>query len=224
MAGEEFKISNSATTTDVSQLSDEEKKKIEQERIANETAARNKVLSDAISGGKNEVDLEAQYAQIKAKKAVVKAEFNQLHSQVQDKHAEYTSALQTRAKAGWKKLGLFDVYSNSKKMLNTFQTAYTNLTTYGDLKGVNIGTTGINDPKRLTSYVSNQEFSYNKENKTHLTNYEAAQQEFAVANNHTNQVDRELTAGIDGERGLVDDMRFLDKQLQNNIIAQNYLA
>ncbi len=219
-----IKSTGTSGTPDSKTLSEEEKKKLEEERSAKVRAERNQMLTDSISGADKKTELEQTYQEILGYKRNLNAQFNILHTEyVQPKHGEYVQSLQNRAKKGWAKLKQSDIYNASKQMLNKLAIAGRNLALTGSIGDVKLNTS-ITDPTRLTSYVSNQEFVYQEQNKIDSENYEVAQAEFTAADNQTDIVDRQLTSGIDAERGLVNEMRYADKMLQNNIIAQNMLS
>lgn len=206
-------------------LSEEDKAKLEQTRLEQQTTATNKLLSDSISGN-NKAELEEQYQALKQQKSYLKSTFNSLHEQVETVlHPNYTDSLLFRAKKGWKKLGQFNIWQNSKQLFTKFQTAGINLRQTGSLGGIDIGTKDYdNSPNRLQSYVAAKENTYNKQYQLNSENYDEAVQEFQLADNNTHIADRTLTDAIESERGLVADMRLVDEQMRNISIQQGYLA
>lgn len=226
MTPKDFKVSAGATTnvSDTS-LSEDDKAKLEQTRLEQQTAATNKLLSDSISGN-NKAELEKQYQALKQQKSYLKSTFNSLHEQVETVlHPNYTASLQARAKKGWAKLGQFNIWQNSKQLFTKFQTAGINLRQTGSLGGIDIGTKDYdNSPSRLQSYVTDKENTYSKQYQVNSENYDVAVQEFQTADNNSHVADRTLTDAIDSERGLVADMRLVDEQMRNISIQQGYLA
>lgn len=226
MTPKDFKVSAGATTnvSDTS-LSEDDKAKLEQTRLEQQTAATNKLLSDSISGN-NKAELEKQYQALKQQKSYLKSTFNSLHEQVETVlHPNYTASLQARAKKGWAKLGQFNIWQNSKQLFTKFQTAGINLRQTGSLGGIDIGTKDYdNSPSRLQSYVADKENTYSKQYQLNSENYDEAVQEFQTADNNSHVADRTLTDAIDSERGLVADMRLADEQMRNISIQQGYLA
>lgn len=223
MVAEDYKV-QSGSTPNVSDtnLTDEEKLELEKKRTNQQTATRNKLLTDSISG--NKTDLEEEYQRIKQEKSSLLSAFNKLHQKVEvDLHPDYTHTLQVRAKNGYEKLGMLNVWNGSKKIYRTFQTAYTNLRTTGSLGGVNIGTS-TTDTNQLTNYVSNKLPIYGKQSQVDSENYTVSVQKFQESNNDVRIADRTLSDAIDSERGLVDGMKIKDNQLRNISIAQGYLA
>ena len=219
MTPKDFKVSRDATANaNGINLSEEDKAKLEQTRLEQQTSATNKLLSDSISGN-NKAELEEQYQALKLQKSGILSDFNSLHEHVETVlHPNYTASLQARAKAGWAKLGQFNIWQNSKQLFTKFQTAGINLRQTGSLGGIDIGTKDYdNSPNRLQSYVADKENTYSK-------NYDVAVQEFQTADNNSHVADRTLTDAIDSERGLVADMRLVDEQMRNISIQQGYLA
>ncbi len=226
MTPKDLKVStgHTANVNDAS-LSEEDKAKLEQTRLEQQTTATNKLLSDSISGN-NKAELEEQYQALKQQKSYLKSTFNSLHEQVETVlHPNYTDFLRLRANAGWKKLGQFNIWQNSKQLFTKFQTAGINLRQTGSLGGIDIGTKDYdNSPSRLQSYVADKENTYSKQYQVNSENYDEAVQEFQLADNNTHIADRTLTDAIDKERGLVADMRLVDAQMRNISIQQGYLA
>ena len=226
MTPKDFKVSAGATTNvSDTNLSEEDKAKLEQTRLEQQTSATNKLLSDSISGN-NKAELEKQYQALKQQKSYLKSTFNSLHEQVETVlHPNYTASLQARAKKGWAKLGQFNIWQNSKQLFTKFQTAGINLRQTGSLGGIDIGTKDYdNSPSRLQSYVTDKENTYSKQYQVNSENYDVAVQEFQTADNNSHVADRTLTDAIDSERGLVADMRLADEQMRNISIQQGYLA
>ena len=226
MTPKDLKVStgHTANVNDAS-LSEEDKAKLEQTRLEQQTTAKNKLLTDSISGN-NKAELEEQYQALKQQKSYLKSTFNSLHEQVETVlHPNYTASLQARAKKGWAKLGQFNIWQNSKQLFTKFQTAGINLRQTGSLGGIDIGTNDYdNSPSRLQSYVADKENTYSKQYLVNSENYDEAVQEFQTADNHSHFADRTLTDAIDKEQGLVDDMRRTDAQMRNISIQQGYLA
>ena len=212
--------------TEISSLSPEEKRALEQKRRSAETELRNQRLTDSISGSSGNYEkLQAEYNRVKAEKGQLQAGFNELHAGIlSDLHPNYYNALENRRKAGFAKLNKQGIFDTSKAMFNKYTAASENLRRTGDLGGINIGTTSITNPERLTSYVSGQQDFYSKQYRTDSENYELAVTDFNNANRATSEADRALTDAIDKERGLVADMRLKDEQMRNISIAQGYLA
>ena len=217
MAPKDLKVStgHTANVNDAS-LSEEDKAKLEQTRLEQQTTATNKFLTAYFSGN-NKEKLEEQYQATKDKKLKILSEFNSLHNYVGTVlHPNYTASLQARAKAGWAKLGQFNIWQNSKQLFTKFQTAGINLRQTGSLGGIDIGTKDYdNSPERLKSYVANKETTYEKQYQVDSENYDEAVQKFRSADNNTLIADRTLTDAIDKERGLVADMRLVDEQMRN---------
>lgn len=226
MAPKDLKVStgHTANVNDAS-LSEEDKAKLEQTRLEQQTTAKNKLLTDSISGN-NKAVLKEQDQYLKDIKSGILSKFNSLHNYVETVlHPNYTASLQARAKAGWAKLGQFNVWQNSKQLFTKFQTAGINLRQTGSLGGIDIGTKDYdNSPNRLQSYVAYKENIYNKQYQLNSENYDEAVQKFRTADNNSHVADRTLTDAIDKERGLVADMRLVDDQMRNNSILQGYLA
>lgn len=226
MAPKDLKVStgHTANVNDAS-LSEEDKAKLEQTRLEQQTTATNKFLTAYFSGN-NKEKLEEQYQALKLQKSGILSEFNSLHNYVGTVlHPNYTASLQARAKAGWAKLGQFNVWQNSKQLFTKFQTAGINLRQTGSLGGIDIGTKDYdNSPNRLQSYVADKENIYNKQYQLNSENYDEAVQKFRSADNNTLIADRTLTDAIGKERDLVGLMRLLDDQMRNNSIQQDYLA
>lgn len=197
-------------------LSEEDKANLEQTRLEQQVSTRNQALTDSISGNKKE-ELEEKYQARKQQKSYLKSIFNSLHEQVETVlHPNYTTSLQARAKAGWAKLGQFNIWQNSKQLFTKFQTAGINLRQTGSLGGIDIGTKDYdNSPSRLQSYVADKENIYNKQYQLNSENYDEAVQKFQTADNNSHVADRTLTDAIESEQGLVDDMRLVDEQMRN---------
>ena len=226
MTPKDLKVSTGHTANvNDANLSEEDKKRLEQTRLEQQTTATNKLLSDSISGN-NKAELEEQYQALKQQKSYLKSTFNSLHEQVETVlHPNYTASLQARAKKGWAKLGQFNIWQNSKQLFTKFQTAGINLRQTGSLGGIDIGTKDYdNSPNRLQSYVADKENIYNKQYQLNSENYDKAVQEFQTAGNKSNDADRILTGAIDKEQDLVADMRLVDAQMRNISIQQGYLA
>lgn len=226
MTPKDFKVSTDATANaNGINLSEEDKKRLEQTRLEQQVSTRNQALTDSISGNKKE-ELEEKYQAIKQQKSYLKSDFNSLHEYVGTVlHPNYTASLQARAKAGWKKLGQFNIWQNSKQLFTKFQTAGINLRQTGSLGGIDIGTKDYdNSPNRLQSYVAAKENTYNKQYQLNSENYDKALQEFYTADNNSHVADRILTGAIDKEQDLVADMRLVDEQMRNISIQQGYLA
>ena len=226
MAPKDLKVStgHTANVNDAS-LSEEDKAKLEQTRLEQQTTAKNKLLTDSISGN-NKAVLKEQDQYLKDIKSGILSDFNIFHNNVGPVlHSNYTASLQARAKAGWAKLGQFNVWQNSKQLFTKFQTAGINLRQTGSLGGIDIGTKDYdNSPERLKSYVANKETTYEKQYQVDSENYDEAVQKFRSADNNTLIADRTLTDAIGKERDLVGLMRLLDDQMRNNSILQGYLA
>ena len=226
MTPKDLKVStgHTANVNDAS-LSEEDKAKLEQTRLEQQTTAKNKLLTDSISGN-NKAELEEQYQALKHHQSYLKSTYNSLHEQVETVlHPNYTASLQARAKKGWAKLGQFNIWQNSKQLFTKFQTAGINLRQTGSLGGIDIGTKDYdNSPSRLQSYVADKENTYSKQYQVNSENYDEAVQEFQTADNNSHFADRTLTDAIDKEQGLVDDMRRTDAQMRNISIQQGYLA
>ena len=227
MTPKDFKVStgHTANVNDAS-LSEEDKAKLEQTRLEQQTSAKNKLLTDSISGN-NKAELEEQYQALKLQKLGFQSDFNSLHEHVETVlHPNYTASLQARAKAGLAKLGQFNIWQNSKQLFTKFQTAGINLRQTGSLGGIDIGITDYDkkSPQRLQSYVADKENIYNKQYQLNSENYDEALQEFYTADNNSHVADRTLTDAIESERGLVADMRLVDEQMRNISIQQGYLA
>ena len=226
MTPKDLKVStgHTANVNDAS-LSEEDKANLEQTRLEQQVSTRNQALTDSISGNKKE-ELKEKYQARKQQKSYLKSIFNSLHEQVETVlHPNYTASLQARAKKGWKKLGQFNIWQNSKQLFTKFQTAGINLRQTGSLGGIDIGTKDYdNSPNRLQSYVADKENIYNKQYQLNSENYDKAVQEFQTAGNKSNDADRILTGAIDKEQDLVADMRLVDGQMRNISIQQGYLA
>lgn len=226
MTPKDFKVSTDATVNaNGINLSEEDKKRLEQTRLEQQVSTRNQALTDSISGNKKE-ELEEKYQARKQQKSYLKSTFNSLHEQVETVlHPNYTASLQARAKKGWAKLGQFNIWQNSKQLFTKFQTAGINLRQTGSLGGIDIGTKDYdNSPSRLQSYVAYKENTYNKQYQLNSENYDEAVQEFQTADNNSHIADRTLTDAIESERVLVADMRLVDEQMRNISIQQGYLA
>ncbi len=227
MAPKDLKVSKDITVNvNDAGLSEEDKAKLEQTRLEQQVSTRNQALTDSISGN-NKAELEKQYQELKYIKSGLQLDFNGLHEHVETVlHPNYTASLQARAKAGWAKLGQFNVWQNSKQLFTKFQTAGINLRQTGSLGGIDIGITDYDkkSPQRLQSYVADKENIYNKQYQLNSENYDEAVQKFQTADNNSHVADRTLTDAIDKERGLVADMRLVDEQMRNISIQQGYLA
>lgn len=226
MTPKDFKVSTDATVNaNGINLSEEDKKRLEQTRLEQQVSTRNQALTDSISGNKKE-ELKEQYQDLKDIKSGILSKFNSLHNYVETVlHPNYTDSLRLRAKAGWKKLGQFNIWQNSKQLFTKFQTAGINLRQTGSLGGIDIGTKDYdNSPSRLQSYVADKENTYNKQYQLNSENYDKALQEFQTAGNKSNDADRILTGAIDKEQDWVADMRRTDEQMRNISIQQGYLA
>ncbi len=226
MTPKDFKVSTDATANaNGINLSEEDKKRLEQTRLEQQVSTRNQALTDSISGNKKE-ELKEQYQDLKDIKSGILSKFNSLHNYVGTVlHPNYTDSLRLRAKAGWKKLGQFNIWQNSKQLFTKFQTAGINLRQTGSLGGIDIGTKDYdNSPSRLQSYVADKENIYNKQYQLNSENYDEAVQKFQTADNNSHVADRTLTDAIESERGLVADMRLADEQMRNISIQQGYLA
>lgn len=226
MTPKDFKVSTDATANaNGINLSEEDKKRLEQTRLEQQVSTRNQALTDSISGNKKE-ELEEKYQARKQQKSYLKSTFNSLHEQVETVlHPNYTASLQARAKKGWAKLGQFNIWQNSKQLFTKFQTAGINLRQTGSLGGIDIGTKDYdNSPNRLQSYVAYKENTYNKQYQLNSENYDEAVQEFQTADNNSHIADRTLTDAIESERVVVADMRLVDEQMRNISIQQGYLA
>ena len=211
--------------SEIVSLSPEQKQALEEQRRSEEIASRNRLLTDSISGNLKYEELQAEYNRVKAEKGQLQAGFNELHAGIlSDLHPSYSQALTNRRKAGFAKLDKQGVFDTSKAMLNKYTAASDNLRRTGDLGGIDIDTTNITNPERLTSYVSGQQDFYSKQYRTDSENYELAVTDYNNANRATVKADRALTDAIDKERGLVADMRLKDEQMHNISIAQGYLA
>lgn len=226
MAPKDLKVStgHTANVNDAS-LSEEDKAKLEQTRLEQQTTATNKFLTAYFSGN-NKEKLEEQYQALKLQKSGILSEFNSLHNYVGTVlHPNYTASLQTRAKAGWAKLGQFNIWQNSKQLFTKFQTADINLRQTGSLGGIDIGTKDYdNSPNRLQSYVADKKYTYNKQYQLNSENYDEAVQKFQTADNNSHVADRTLTDAIDKEQDLVADMRRTDEQMRKISFQQGYLA
>jgi len=208
--------------SDLSSLTPEQKQIVLETRAAALASRNQQLLTSSISGS---TSLDEQYTALKTKKNFVLSTFNEIHNnEVIPGQSNYSKALSARATQGWAKLKASDVFSETQIRYNTMNQAFQNLSEYGDLKGLDIGATGIYDSKQLKGYVSNQQFVLGKQYKLDSENYENAQVNFSVANSNVRVADRYLTSGIDKERTLVDEMRFLDEQMRMNIAQQNWLG
>lgn len=226
MTPKDFKVSTDATANaNGINLSEEDKKRLEQTRLEQQVSTRNQTLTNSISGN-NKDNLKEQDQYLKGIKSGILSEFNSLHNYVETVlHPNYTASLQARAKKGWAKLGQFNIWQNSKQLFTKFQTAGINLRQTGSLGGIDIGTKDYdNSPSRLQSYVADKENTYSKQYQVNSENYDKAVQEFQTADNNSHVTDRILTGAIDKEQDLVDVMRDLDKQRCNISIQQGYLA
>ncbi len=226
MTPKDFKVSTDATANaNGINLSEEDKKRLEQTRLEQQVSTRNQALTDSISGN-NKDNLKKQYQNLKDIKSGILSDFNSLHEYVGTVlHPNYTASLQARAKKGWAKLGQFNIWQNSKQLFTKFQTAGINLRQTGSLGGIDIGTKDYdNSPNRLQSYVADKENIYNKQYQLNSENYDEAVQKFQTADNNSHVADRTLTDAIESERGLVADMRLADEQMRNISIQQGYLA
>ena len=165
MTPKDFKVSTDATANaNGINLSEEDKKRLEQTRLEQQVSTRNQALTDSISGN-NKDNLKKQYQNLKDIKSGILSDFNSLHEYVGTVlHPNYTASLQARAKKGWAKLGQFNIWQNSKQLFTKFQTAGINLRQTGSLGGIDIGTKDYdNSPNRLQSYVADKENIYNKQ-------------------------------------------------------------
>lgn len=226
MTPKDFKVSTDAiANANGINLSEEDKKRLEQTRLEQQVSTRNQALTDSISGN-NKDNLKKQYQNLKDIKSGILSDFNSLHEYVGTVlHSNYTASLQARAKKGWAKLGQFNIWQNSKQLFTKFQTAGINLRQTGSLGGIDIGTKDYdNSPNRLQSYVADKENIYNKQYQLNSENYDEAVQEFQTADNNSHVADRTLTDAIESERVLVADMRLVDEQMRNISIQQGYLA
>lgn len=226
MAPKDLKVSKDITVNvNDASLSEEDKAKLEQTRLEQQTSAKNKLLTDSISGN-NKAELEEQYQELKDIKSGILSKFNSLHNYVGTVlHPNYTASLQARAKAGWAKLGQFNIWQNSKQLFTKFQTAGINLRQTGSLGGIDIGTKDYdNSPNRLQSYVADKEYTYNNQYQENSEKYDEAVQNFQIADNKSHAADRTLTDAIDKERRWVAEMGDLDIRMRNNSIQQDYLA
>lgn len=226
MTPKDFKVStgHTANVNDAS-LSEEDKAKLEQTRLERQTTATNKFLTAYFSGN-NKEKLEELYLYLKLQKSGILSEFNSLHNYVGTVlHPNYTASLQARAKAGWAKLGQFNIWQNSKQLFTKFQTAGINLRQTGSLGGIDIGTKDYdNSPNRLQSYVADKEYVCNKQYQENSEKYTETVQEFQIADKKSHVADRILTDAIGKEQGWVDEMGYLDYQMRNISIQQGYLA
>ena len=226
MAPKDLKVSTGHTANvNAASLSEEDKAKLEQTRLEQQTTATNKFLTAYFSGN-NKEKLEEQYQALKLQKSGILSEFNSLHNYVGTVlHPNYTASLQARAKAGWAKLGQFNVWQNSKQLFTKFQTAGINLRQTGSLGGIDIGTKDYdNSPNRLQSYVADKEYVYNKQYQVNSEKYTETVQNFQTADNKSHVADRVLTDAIDKEQDLVADMRRTDEQMRKISFQQGYLA
>lgn len=226
MTSEDIKPSIYATANvNDASLSEEDKANLEQTRLERQTTATNKFLTAYFSGN-NKEKLEELYLYLKLQKSGILSEFNSLHNYVGTVlHPNYTDSLRLRAKAGWKKLGQFNIWQNSKQLFTKFQTAGINLRQTGSLGGIDIGTKDYdNSPNRLQSYVADKEYVCNKQYQENSEKYTETVQEFQIADKKSHVADRTLTDAIESERVLVADMRLVDEQMRNISIQQGYLA
>ena len=226
MTPKDLKVSTGHTANvNDANLSEEDKANLEQTRLEQQVSTRNQALTDSISGNKKE-ELEEKYQALKQQKSYLKSTFNSFHEQVETVlHPNYTASLQARAKAGWKKLGQFNICQNSKQLFTKFQTAGINLRQTGSLGGIDIGTKDYdNSPNRLQSYVADKEYVCNKQYQENSEKYDEAVQEFQIADKKSHVADRILTDAIGKEQGWVDEMGYLDYQMRNISIQQGYLA
>lgn len=226
MAPKDLKVSKDITVNvNDASLSEEDKAKLEQTRLEQQTSAKNKLLTDSISGN-NKAELEEQYQELKDIKSGILSKFNSLHNYVGTVlHPNYTASLQARAKAGWAKLGQFNILQNSKQLFTKFQTAGINLRQTGSLGGIDIGTKDYdNSPNRLQSYVADKEYVCNKQYQENSEKYTETVKNFQIADNKSHAADRTLTDAIDKERRWVAEMGDLDIRMRNNSIQQGYLA
>lgn len=226
MTPKDFKVSTDATANaNGINLSEEDKKRLEQTRLEQQVSTRNQALTDSISGNKKE-ELEEKYQAIKQQKSGILSEFNSLHNYVGTVlHPNYTDSLRLRAKAGWAKLGQFNIWQNSKQLFTKFQTAGINLRQTGSLGGIDIGTKDYdNSPNRLQSYVADKEYVCNKQYQENSEKYTETVQEFQIADKKSHVADRILIGAIESEQDLVAAMRRTDEQMRNISIQQGYLA
>ena len=204
--------------SDISTLTPEQQQLVLEKRATIITTRNNKLLTDSISG-----NLEEQYTQLKNKKSALQAKFDLLHTEtVLPFQSQYSQALDTRVKSGFNQRYKKDIFSASENMLAKYETAYNNLTTNGNLGNISIGLPDTSNTESVTNYVSNQRDAFAKQNQIDLANYELAQEEYNTANFNVHEIDGGLTAGIDGERGLVAEMRFVDEQMRFNVAQQNF--
>lgn len=226
MTPKDLKVStgHTAKVNDAS-LSEEDKAKLEQTRLEQQTTAKNKLLTDSISGN-NKAELEEQDKKLKDIKLGILSEFNSLHNYIGTVlDPNYTKSLQYRAETGWAKLRQFNIWQNSKQLFTKFQTAGINLRQTGSLGGIDIGTKDYdNSPNRLQSYVADKEYVCNKQYQENSEKYTETVQEFQIADKKSHVADRILTDAIDKGRSLVADMRLVDEHRRNISIQQGYLA
>lgn len=226
MTPKDLKVStgHTANVNDAS-LSEEDKAKLEQTRLEQQTTAKNKLLTDSISGN-NKAELEEQDKKLKDIKLGILSEFNSLHNYIGTVlDPNYTTSLQYRAEVGWAKLRQFNIWQNSKQLFTKFQTAGINLRQTGSLGGIDIGTKDYdNSPSRLQSYVADKEYVCNKQYQENSEKYTETVQEFQIADKKSHVADRILTDAIAKGRGLVADMRLVDEHRRNISIQQGYLA
>lgn len=226
MTPKDLKVStgHTANVNDAS-LSEEDKAKLEQTRLEQQTTAKNKLLTDSISGN-NKAELEEQDKKLKDIKLGILSEFNSLHNYIGTVlDPNYTKSLQYRAEVGWAKLRQFNIWQNSKQLFTKFQTAGINLRQTGSLGGIDIGTKDYdNSPSRLQSYVADKEYVCNKQYQENSEKYTETVQEFQIADKKSHVADRILTDAIAKGRGLVADMRLVDEHRRNISIQQGYLA
>ena len=226
MAPKDLKVSTGHTANvNAASLSEEDKAKLEQTRLEQQTTATNKFLTAYFSGN-NKEKLEEQYQALKLQKSGILSEFNSLHNYVGTVlHPNYTASLQARAKAGWAKLGQFNIWQNSKQLFTKFQTADINLRQTGSLGGIDIGTKDYdNSPNRLQCYVADKKDTYNKQYQVNSEKYTETVQNFQIADKKSHATDNDLDYAIKFEQGLVADMRLVDAQMRNISIQQGYLA
>lgn len=204
--------------SDISSLTPEQQQLVLEKRATIIATRNNQLLTDSISG-----NLEKQYDWLKNKKNSLQAAFDRLHTEtVLPYQSQYSQALYTRVKSGFNKHYKKDIFSASENMLANYENAYKNLMAYGNLGNIRIGLSDTSNTERVTNYVSKQQDAYAEQNQRDLANYEFAQEEYNKANTNVQEIDRMLTAGIDDERGLVAEMRFVDEQMRFNVAQQNF--
>ena len=164
MTPKDFKVSTDATANaNGINLSEEDKKRLEQTRLEQQVSTRNQTLTNSISGN-NKDNLKKQYQNLKDIKSGILSDFNSLHNYVGTVlHPNYTDSLRLRANAGWAKLGQLKYLLESQIHAGKFDEADKNLKQTGSLGGIDIGTKDYdNSPNRLQSYVADKKDTYNK--------------------------------------------------------------